>query len=605
MAKKAISKVSEPKSTASASLSFPIVAIGASSGGLVAMRELLKYLPATTGMAFIYVQHLSPTHKSLLSSILGKVTKMKVQEVDQMELIKPNHIYVIPPDRGIEVTDGHIKIVQRTKGVSAISIDVLFSSLAETHRNQVIGIILSGNARDGQNGLGAIKAAGGVTFAQDNSAQASSMPESAIAAGAVDYVMSPKNIALELGVLSKNKFQEFKKRVKRNLIDYSRPDLSKLFDYLKEDRGLDFNSYKLPTIKRRLKQRMAKCNINTIEAYLSHLKKDKNEIDDLYNSLLINVTGFFRDAAAFRYLKAHTFPLLVKAKKEGDEIRIWVPACSTGPEAYSLAILINEVLKKTKRKVQVKIFATDVSEHAVQQSRMAEYKKSELKAGSKSYLQKYFIKKGESYQIVKELRDMCVFAVHNILRDPPFSKMDFITCRNMLIYFEPIAQKQVFNSLYFALKEDGFLMLGKVETVGTSSLLFNSVNKTYKIFSKKKNLTSKRSFDLAPLFKTKGTSVEKTIVSVKNKSTTAQSVESVIDQVLLAEYAPACVLINQEMEIIQSKGSISSFLKLANGKASLNILKMTRPEFGFELRSLIFKAIKTKKNNSKKVSKLR
>ncbi|HQW21906.1 MAG TPA: CheR family methyltransferase [Bacteroidia bacterium] len=578
---------------------FPIVAIGASAGGLEAMSELLKNLSVTTGMAYIYVQHLSPDHKSYLTSILSKVTKMKVQEIDNMELIKPNNVYVIPPNAGIKVTDGHIKLFPRSKGTSAISIDVLFSSLALTHKSNVIGIILSGYASDGIVGLKAIKEAGGITFAQDDSAQASSMPKSAIASGVVDYVLSPKQIAQELSLISKNGTLKNITKTKKEDTGYTKSDMGNLFELLNQERGIDFSYYKMPTIKRRLASRMSKTNSKTIADYEKLLLNDKTEQGLLYNDLLVNVTSFFRDAETFKYLKTTLLPRIIKNNKEGDTIRIWVPACSSGQEAYSIAMLITELQEKYSTKINVKIFATDISENKIHEARVGEYTAAELKPISKQYLNRFFVKRGESFQIIKELRDICVFAIHNILRDPPFSRMDFISCRNMLIYFESAAQKQVFNILHFALKEDGYLMLGKAETIGTPSLLFSSINKSFKIFSRKKNTRSKNIPELAPYFKPKPTESKRNNSSLKTSGTNATTVENAIDSVLLSNYIPACVVINKEMEVLQSKGPITTFLKFAVGKASLNILKMTRPEFSFELRNLIHKAIQTKKAVSK------
>ena len=591
--KSILNQKKSPRSLKNKEKHFTVVAIGASAGGLEAVSELLKNLPSSTGMAFIYVQHLSPDHKSLLTPILSKLTKMKVQEIDDMELIKPNNVYVIPPNKGIKVTDGHIKLFPRSRGVPTISIDVLFTSLAETHKKNVMGVILSGYASDGMKGLKAIKDAGGVTFAQDDSAQAGSMPKSAIASGIVDFILPPKKIAAKLALLSKQGFPNIKVNIseKKENIEYTKPDLNNLFETLKKEKGIDYNYYKFPTVKRRLKHRMLKCNTKTIEDYIKLLTKDKNELELLYNDLLINVTNFFRDSDVFKYLKTTLLPKLLKNKSEDDVIRIWVPACSSGQEAYSIAMLLTDLQEKNAKKIPIKIFATDVSDHIIRNARRGEYTPGDLKSISKQHLARFFIQQGDNFQIVKELREMCVFAVHNILRDPPFSRMDFISCRNMLIYFEPFAQKQVFNTLNFALKEDGYLLLGKAETIGTTSTLFTPVNKNFKLFSRKKSTGVKKIPELTPYLQPK---------VIQNKNVLRPSVnptktDSAIDAVLLSNYTPACVLINADMEIIQSRGSISTFLKLATGKATLNILKLTRSEFGLELRNLILKTIKTNK----------
>jgi two-component system CheB/CheR fusion protein len=581
--------------------SFPIVAIGASAGGLEAISVLLKNLPSNTGMAFIYVQHLSPDHKSFLTSILSKITKMHVQEIEEMEHITPNTVYIIPPNRGIEVTDGHIKLLPHSKASSAISIDVLFSSLAQTHKENVIGIILSGYASDGMIGLKAIKKAGGITFAQDESAQASSMPESAIASGAVDYVLSPKEIARELVRLSKNGLVKLpvKKMEEEKTIENRNTDLNAIFELLLKETGVDFSHYKMPTIKRRLSHKMQQVGVKTIKEYVKLLLKDNNELADLYKDMLINVTGFFRDTEVFRYLKTTFLPKLLKTKTFGETLRIWVPACSSGQEAYSIAMLITELQDNKTKKIPVQIFATDLSDQAIRDARIADYSESEMKGISKKHMERFFTKTGDKYRIVKEIREMCVFAPHNILRDPPFSRMDFISCRNLLIYFDSTAQKKVFATLHFALNDGGYLMLGKAETAGASSQLFTRTNSKFKIYTRKKNTGVRKILELTPRFPRTNLHNKKINAPVKSANSNPTGIENAIDAVLLANYMPACVVVNKEMEILQFRGSISLFLSHPAGKANLNILKMTRPEFAFELRNAIHKALKTKKTVEK------
>ena len=584
---------------------FTVVAIGASAGGLEAVTALLKNLTATTGMAFIYVQHLSPDHKSQLASILSRATKMKVQEIDDMEKIKPNNVYIIPYNKGIKVTDGHIKLIPRnqsntssrgTKNVSTI--DILFSSLAQTHKANVIGIILSGHAKDGTIGLKAIKQAGGVTFAQDNSAQARSMPKSAIASGMVDFVLSPKKIASEINLLSVNKTmgQNIKLRLNQDSLNPESPDEKTIFSILHKAKGVDFSHYKMATVNRRMHHRMFQSNKQTIKEYVKLLIKDPGEVDLLYKDLLINVSDFFRDTEIFRYLKTTFLPKLLKSKTEGETLRIWIPACSLGQEAYSIAMLLTELQDNKTKKIPIKIFATDLSDQAVNNARKAEYSLSALKAISKNNIKRFFTKTGTNYRINKEIREMCTFAPHNILSDPPFFRIDFISCRNLLIYFDASAQKKVLATLHFSLSEGGFLMLGKSETTGTSSQLFTPLNNNFKIYSRKKNAGVHKLPDLASRFP--GISnIEKIIKPVSRKIATVDNSEldSTIDSVLLSRYMPACAIINSNMEIIQFRGSTSIYLSHpSGGKASLNILKMTRPEFAFELRSAIHQVIKTK-----------
>jgi two-component system, chemotaxis family, CheB/CheR fusion protein len=576
---------------------FPVVAIGASAGGLEAFTELVKNLTDDTGMAYIYVPHLNPDHKSLLTSILAKITGMEVQQIDKMELMEPNNIYIIPPDKGIEVTNGHIELVPRSKKVPPVSIDVLFSTLAQTHKKNVIGIILSGNGSDGAKGLSAIKAAGGITFAQDNSARSNSMPQSAFATGDVDYVLSPAKIAKELIRLSKNgRPKPTDKAAGINTPKKSEETpLKNILEILYKSVNVDFSRYKMATVKRRIHHRMLRHNIKTIAEYAKTLERKRDEISALYKDLLINVTSFFRDAEVFKYLGSTFLPSLLTRKETEGKIRIWIPACSTGEEAYSIAMLITELLEKRAKEISVQIFATDLSEQAIRDARIGEYLQNDLKQLGKKRTGRFFTKIGNKYRISKKLREMCVFAPHNILHDPPFSRIDFISCRNLLIYFEASAQKKVLTTLNFALNEGGELMLGKSETVGISSPYFTCVNKKFRIYSKKKSTGISKVPDLAASFPLKNSPGKSSVqVSRKKSSSNSTMLDSIIDSALLAEYMPACAVINKDMEILKFRGSTSLYLSHPQGNASLNILKMIRPEFSFELRSAIQTAFKSK-----------
>ena len=583
------------------SISFPVVAIGSSSGGLEAASELFKNLSSVTGMAFIYVQHLSPNHKSLLTPILSKFTKMKVQEIDEMEHMEPNNVYVIPNDKGIKVIDGHIKLIPRVKGGASITIDILFSSLALTHKENVVGIILSGNAHDGTNGLEAIKKAGGITFSQDDSAQASSMPNSAIASGAVDYVLSPKEIAFELTKLGKTGLANHILSSKNSMLKISEgiikdddSDLKIILNALHKKVNVDFSLYKTATVKRRIKHRMMQCNTDTLKEYAKLVTGKSKEVTLLYKDLLINVTSFFRDEDTFKYLKDTFLPKLLKSKTSGGTLRIWIPACSTGEEAYTIAMLIYELQVKNTHKVPVQIFATDLSEHAISDARIGEYAEENLKPIGEKRIERFFTKSGKYYRIVKGIRDMCVFATHNILRDPPFSRIDFVSCRNLLIYFDVQAQKKALATISFALNDGGYLILGKSETVGMSSQLFSQSNNKFKIYIRKNNNGLRRMPELSPRYFGE-VSIQKNIQPIikKNENVVLTHLDQVIDSTLLSIYMPSSVIINKSLEIIKFRGDTSLFLSHQSGNASLNVLKMTRPEFVFELRNAIHECIKT------------
>lgn len=570
---------------------FRIVAIGASVGGLDAISTLLKAIPADTGMAFIIVQHLSPNHKSYLATILSKVTLMRVKEIESKEEMLPNTVYVIPHDKIIEVTNGHIQVLNRLTNSSLTSIDTLFTSLALTHKKDVIGVVLSGNAKDGTKGLKAIKRAGGITFAQDESAQASSMPESAIASGYVDFILSPELIAEKINYFCKHHSPEISKlKTPSQLVDNS-IDLQFILNLLLQKKGVDFSHYKMPTIKRRIKHKMTQCEIETIDKYIIYLQDNEKEINELYNDLLIHVTGFFRDFEAFNYLNVSLFPMLIQKKSSNQTLRIWVPACSTGQEAYSIVIILFEIQEKNAVKIPIQLFATDLSETTIRYARMGEYTADEVKTIPNNLVEKYFIKSGNKYTITKNIRECCVFAPHNILKDPPFSRMDFISCRNMLIYFDTIAQKKVFSTLHFALNSEGYIMLGKAETFGTSSSLFSTINSKYKIYIRKNDSDTGRTPELIPRIPHMALINKKEKNSINNSN--SLQLDVAIDKVLLQEYMPACVVIKKNMEIVQFRGQVAPYLEHPSGKASLNILKMTSPEIAYDLRNAINLVLKT------------
>jgi chemotaxis methyl-accepting protein methylase/signal transduction histidine kinase/chemotaxis response regulator CheB len=577
---------------------FTIVAIGSSVGGLEAMSIFLKALPTNSGMAYIYVQHLDPNHKSQLVSILAKKTKMKVQEIENMEHIEPNNVYVIPNNKMIEVIDGHIRLIDRPKNSSFISIDFLFESLAQTHKKNVIGIILSGNASDGSKGIIAIKNAGGITFAQDDSAQAKSMPRSAITSGSVDYILNPKDIAKKI-ISLQNQHKKEKNSIVQKIKQINELELNQIFELLIQENGIDFSHYKLPTITRRIKHKISELGLINIQEYIFYLKENKKEIQELSNDLLINVTLFFRESNVFTYLKKVLFPKILNSKTKDEKIRIWVPACSTGEEAYSFAMILSELCESKFKNKNFQIFATDLSENCIKKARLGIYSLQEMKNIPKKYLTTYFTKLENNYQIKKEIRELVVFAPHNILQDPPFSKMDFVSCCNLLIYFDLAAQKKVFSTLHFALNENGFLLLGKAETVGSSSQLFSRFNPNYKIFSKKHQSKATKMSDLSSNFIKSNLLTKKPILSLKSSITSGINLENQLDKVLLNKYMPACVVINKDLEIQQFRGEIGIFLQHAQGKASLNILKMAHPEFVFELRSAIQEVLKNKERSKR------
>lgn len=571
---------------------FPIVAIGASAGGLEAVTQLLQNLSPKTGMAYVYVQHLSPDHKSILTSILAKATAMKVQEVKNKAFMAPDNLYVIPPDKGMLVMDGHIKLIPRTKGM-VLPIDAFFCTLAEKHREGAIGVILSGSANDGTRGLTAIKEAGGLTFAQDNSAKFDSMPKSAVAAGAVDFILSPKEIGLELTRLGKHDYMKNKFNGTDAGVADKNGELKLILGYLRKETTVDFGQYKMTTVRRRISRRMLLNKIKSIKEYVGYIQKKPEEVKILFQDLLINVTGFFRDSEVHQFLKKTLFPKILKSKPEGEPLRIWVPACATGEEVYSIAMILLELKKTNIVNHPIQIFATDLSEPAITKARIGDYSADQLKSVSPHRLQRFYTKTSNGYRIIKELREMCVFATHNILTDPPFSKIDFISCCNLLIYLDVDAQRNVMQTFHYALKENSYLMLGKAETVGRSTELFIKINRKHKIYMRKERLGKRK----LPVLTGRVINLPnngKSHQPVKSKNLADKGFNSAIDEILLTHFIPASVVINQSMEILQFRGATELFLKHSTGKASLNILKMILPEIAFELRYAISEA--TKKN---------
>jgi len=576
--------------------SFPVVAIGASAGGLEAVTQLLKNLAPNTGMAFIYVQHLSPDHKSFLTSLLSKLTLMKVQEVKNKMLMEPDNVYIIPPDKEMIAVNGHIKLIPRTKERAGnLPIDTFFCSLAIKHKKGAIGIILSGSATDGTRGLSAIKEAGGLTFAQDDSARFSSMPKSAIAAGAVDFVLSPKEIARELTRLGKQEYVHREMLVvgKENEIDDADSDLKMIIDLLHKETGVDFSHYKTATIKRRILRRLMLYKIKTLAEYARLITNKNDEINILFQDLLIHVTGFFRDNDAHQYLKSTLFPRMLSSKAAGETLRLWISACSTGEEAYSIAMGLLEIQKTKPTSRSIQIFATDLSAQAIAKARLGEYSEHELKSVSLKRRQQFYTRTGSHYRISKVVRDMCVFAPHNILRDPPFSRVDFISCCNLLIYLDSVAQKKVMATFHYALNSGGYLMLGKSETIGASGHLFTHIHNKFKIYTRKKNSVKRALPDLPHRFSNTLKDQNIKIKPVKNNPVPDIGFDSTIDAILLSRYVPASIVINHAMEIVQFRGPTDFYLR-PSGRASLHILKMIPPEIAFELRHAISKSIKSK-----------
>lgn len=574
---------------------FPIVAFGASAGGIKAFTTLLEHLNPNLGMAYVLIMHLSPNHKSALAEIMQSKTKMPVHTVvDGME-IKANNIFVIPPNTFMSVVDGHLKLAPRSvTSIGNFAVDYFFTGLAGIYKNNAIGVILSGTATDGTLGLKAIKAEGGITFAQDESAEFDGMPGNAYNSGYVDFKLPPEGIAKELARLVKTSYtilpSDKIEAVQGKEISNHLEELKKILSIVKGKTGIDFFlHYKHASIYRRVTRRMVLNKFEKLRDYGAMLKTNSQEVDALFDDFLINVTSFFRDPAFYEVLVKKIFPAIIREWKPGDPIRIWVAGCATGEEAYSIAICLIEFLEKKKLTIPIQIFASDLDAGAIEKARTGIYQASAVQSISQNHLKQYFKKIEGNFQIAKSVREICVFSQHNLLKDPPFSRMNFISCQNVLIYLEGNPQKKILQTFHYALKHNGYLSLGKSETIGALSDMFESVDKKIKLYFRKPTKSPQLEFAIhAP-----GN------VPLKDTQPTEQNIEVDVERdmgkLMLSRFVHPGVVVNKNMMIIQFFGIVSSYLAPVTGKASFNVLKMIREDLVIELRSLLQQARKTEK----------
>lgn len=577
--------------SANETLSFPVVAVGASAGGLEAFSNLLRALPRDPGLALIFLPHLDPTHESAMVPLLGRTSDLPVVQAANAMPIAPNRLFVLPPNSDMTIVRGKLRLVKREAARGHhLPIDTFFRSLAEDQANNAVGVILSGTATDGTQGLAAIKHEGGITFAQEpESAKYDGMPTSAIAAGVADFVLTPDRIARELIKIQKRPPQTAAK----DPFEGKDGVLRDVLRLLKTHSKVDFSDYKSATVQRRIARRMHINQIANLGDYVRLLHRNQQEIEALYRDVLINVTSFFRNPEVFDSLREKVYPRLLEQRQASDPIRIWVPGCSTGEETYSHAIALMEMLSELRLEVPIQIFGTDLSETSIQRARTGIYKESIVADVSPVRLRRFFHKTTGGYQISKSIRDMCVFARQNVFSDPPFSRMDLISCRNVLIYLSPVLQKKVVPIFHYALKPAGFLLVGNNEgLVGSGADIFDLIERKSKIYQKKQVLLPV-TFGLA-------VSAHESLDRVREKAPNAPreeektrppaDVQREADRLLLTRYVPSAVVVNEDFDILQSRGSTSRFLELPSGKVSLNLLKMARPGLLHELRTLLDQA---------------
>ncbi len=591
---------------------FPIVGIGASAGGLDAFTQLLSHLPSDTGMAFVLVQHLSPDHESALPQILSRTTTMPVSEVTKRTRVEPNHIYVIPPNRELGYARGTLSLQPRpVKRAAHHPIDFFFESLAQDQHERAIGVILSGTASDGTVGLEAIKAEGGITFVQDESAKYDSMPRSAVAAGCVDFVLAPPEIARELARLAKHPYWRGQtssfssKGLASRAVDTSKPSLSgtagrreesastKILSLLRNHAGVDFAVYKPNTIHRRISRRMLLGKFETLEAYTASLSDNSKELGALHTDLLIGVTSFFRNPEAFEALTGKAFPAILKRRTD-TAIRLWVLGCSTGQEAYSLAMALIEYAEKITGSIPpIQVYATDVNEAALNKARHGLYLKTVVADVSPERLRRFFVEEEGGYRVTKMLRDMCVFAQHNLIADPSFSRLDLISCRNLLIYLEPELQKQIMPLFHYALKPDGVLFLGASESVGEFTDLFEPLDKKQKIYVRQPVSTPAFRLHFSPRHPAALKAGSEARPALPARALPPDlSAQREADRVALKRHAPPAVLVNANFQVVQFRGVTGPYLEPSPGIAAFSLLQMAREGLMLPLRAALNQARK-------------
>ncbi len=544
-------------------------------------------------MAFVIIQHLDPTHESLLAEILSRETRMPVHEAASRMPVEPDHVYVIPPNRIMELADGVLALAPRgeTNG-RHMPVDHFFRSLAGALKTRAIGVVLSGTATDGALGIEAIKAEGGITFAQEeSSARHHGMPRAAITTGCVDFILTPEDIARELSRIARHPHIRLMEAVQKEAAPADRGVLDRVLSLLRAATGVDFTHYRQSTIQRRISRRMALKRIDTLESYLEVLKDDPREAQSLSEDMLIRVTRFFRDEETFEFLERRLFPRLLKHRSRDAPVRLWVPGCATGEEVYSLAITLMECCKALQRDVPLQIFGTDLSETAIEKARAGVYRDNATADIPTERLRRYFVQRDGDYQIGRPVRDACIFARHNVLADPPFLHLDLLSCRNLLIYVDTSLQKRILPIFHHALNPNGFLLLGTAETIGAFGDLFQPEDRHHKVFSKRPASSraafeySRASLSPLPARAAEGKPAPALLGADPLKEA---------DRIVLSHYAPAGVVINEAMEVIQFRGRTGHYLEAGPGAASFDILKMAREGLLVDLRAAIRQARKSK-----------
>ena len=548
-----------------------VVGIGASAGGLEAFTELLSHLPDDTGLAFVLIQHLDPTHESHLTELLSKASKMPVAEVNGETRAEANHVYVISRQCNLSISDGLLHAPPRPDSGRNMPIDSFFLALAAARGNQAVGVILSGLASDGTLGLQAIRAAGGITFAQDaRTAKYDGMPTSAISAGAVDFVLPPAGIARQLAAHARDTRVQTEPPISTE--QAGEAELARVLRLVRSVTGVDFTHYKHTTLARRIKRRMALRGFETPRDYFRELERNRDEVHLLCESFFVTVTAFFREPAVFEELKKTVFPALVANRGADDPIRIWVAGCSSGEEAYSFAICLTEFLEETGLSLPFEVFATDISDAAITRARAGTYTDAALANVSPQRLARFFTRTERAHQIAKFIRDACVFATHNVAQDPPFSRLDLIGCCNVLIYLGAALQRKVLATLRYALKPTGFLVLGPSESIATLSESFQQVETTHRVYC----VLPDASTPPMPLNENPHAGGRADLRERIAEGRGGLDIQREADRLVLAEHGPPGVIVDDDLNIVQVRGRTAPYIELSPGAPTHNILKMAR-----------------------------
>jgi len=581
---------SKEKTSDSETGQFPIVGIGASAGGLEALDQFLGNVPENSGMAYVVIQHLDPTQKGMLPELLQRITRMKVFQVRDRMAVKPNCVYVIPPNKSMSILKGVLHLFEpiESRGLR-LPIDFFLRSLADDRQEQSIGVILSGMGSDGSTGLRAVKEKNGIVMVQEPAtAKFDSMPRNAIDSVVVDIIAPANELPARLVDFLKH-FPAVKADLEIEIKDKS--SLEKIIILLRTYTGNDFSLYKKNTVYRRIERRMGVHNIDKISSYVRFLQENPKEVDILFKELMIGVTSFFRDTIVWEKLKETVIPNIIAKLKTGSILRAWVPGCSTGEEAYSLAIVFKEALEKVNPHggFSLQIFATDLDNEAIVIARKGIFPASIAADVSPDRLNRFFNKTDNSYCVKDEIREKVVFAQHNITMHPPFTKIDILSCRNLLIYMDAELQKKLLSLFYYSINPDGIILLGSSETLRTQSHLFTSVDAKLKIY--KRSVTKQRPelFDFPASF----SRIKPINIEEQRSAKSILNIQTLADQLLLQHFSSAGVLVNENGDIIYISGRTGKYLEPAVGKANMNIFAMLREglrnEFPVAFRKAVLK----------------